>query len=110
MASDDLQLQLEGKTYDISEFELGELEWIEEEMGCPLDQIDAGSIKAATRFVTVIKRRDNPDFTIEDARKLKLSIFDAPDEQPATNGNGSGATARPTRGAKAKTSGAAAKR
>jgi hypothetical protein len=31
-------------------------------------QVDLSSIKVVSRFITVIKRRDNPDFTLDDAR------------------------------------------
>jgi len=96
--ADITEIQIEGKTYAIDDFELGELEWIEEEMDCPLDEISMSSMKAAVRFVYVIKRRDDPDFTLDDARKLKISIFAAPDEPKKPGAK------RPTRAA-AKSSG-----
>jgi hypothetical protein len=106
MANDsELKIQLDGKTYAIEDFELGELEWLEDELGGPLDEVSLSSMKAAVRFVTVIKRRDNPDFTVEDARKLTLRAFEADDDPPA---NGNGAPKRPTRRAKPKGSGASA--
>jgi hypothetical protein len=48
----------------------------------------------------VIKRRDNPDFTVEDARKMKLDVFDEPDAPDAEQ-------AGPTRPARGKSTRAA---
>lgn len=93
MADDDaMTIQVEGKSYAIDDFELGELEWLEDELGCDLDEMNPNSMKAILRFVYLIKRRDNPDFTMDDARKLKLAVFT--DEPPAP-------AKRPTRAAKA---------
>ncbi len=91
------QIHLEGKVYKIDDFELGELEWLEDELGCTLDEIPATSMKAAVRFVYLIKHRDNPDFTMDDARKLKVSVFDDPEEAEAAP-----AAKRPTRAARPK--------
>ncbi len=90
MADDAMTIQLDGKTYAIDDFELGELEWLEDELDCTLDEINPHSMKAGLRFVYLIKRRDDPDFTMDDARKLKLSIFSEPEEAPP-------AAKRPTR-------------
>lgn len=78
--ADAMTIQFDGKSYSIDDFTLGELEWLEDEMGCALDEINAGSMKAALRFVCIIKRREDPEFTLDEARKLKLSIFD--DSEP----------------------------
>ena len=83
MADDnDLKIVIEGKEYAIDDFTLGEIEWIEDELGATLDEINPYSIKAAIRFVTVIKRRDNPQFTVDDARGIKLSVFDQAEQKP----------------------------
>lgn len=93
--ANDLTVTIEGKTHSIEDFELGELEWLEEYLGTNLDDEKiVRSMKAATGFVYLIKRREDPEFTIDDARKMKLSVFDTPDE-PA-NGNGA-AKRRPTK-------------
>lgn len=81
--ADAMTIELEGKSYRIDDFELGELEWLEDELGVALDEINASSMKAALRFVYIIKKRDNPDFTLDDARKLKLSIFDDGEKEDA---------------------------
>lgn len=85
MAQDDgLEFTLDGKDYPIDDFTLGEIEWLEDELGGSLDQVDLSSIKVVSRFITVIKRRDNPNFTLDDARALKLSVLnDQADESEA---------------------------
>lgn len=93
MANDDtLTFAFDGHEYKIDDFTLGECEWLEEEMGCPLDQISWTSMKAAVRIVCLVKRREDPNYTLEQARELKISVFD---DVEASNGNGSG---RPTSG------------
>src|SRR4051794_12140846 len=92
MPAETLTISFEGKTFAIDDFELGELEWLEDELGGTLDEINPNSMKAAVRFVTILKRRENPEFSIDDARKLKLSIFDEASE----NGNAE----RPTKPAR----------
>jgi hypothetical protein len=94
VANDQLQVTIEGKVYSLDDFELGELEWAEDQIGMALEE--ATPMKQAVVFVAVIKRRDNPDFTIHEARKLKMSVFD----EPKANGNGNGKS-RPTKAAKA---------
>jgi hypothetical protein len=83
MPSDDtLKFHLDGEVYDIEDFELGELEWLETEMGESLDLINFSSMKAAVRVVCMIKRRENPEFSLDEARKLKLSVFDEQEADP----------------------------
>lgn len=93
MADNQLTFHLEGKAYPIDDFEIGELEWLEEELDCPLDEVNWGSMKAVLRVIVLIKRRENPEFDLDQARKLKLSIFDDPEP-----GNGNGE--RPTKARK----------
>lgn len=94
MADDDeLKIHFEGKTYPFSDFEIGELEWLEEQCDAPIDEISMGSMKAAVMLITIIKRRENPQFSPDDARKMKLTVFDSADDESAPNG----ATKRPPR-------------
>jgi hypothetical protein len=100
MADNGVKVHIEGKAYDLEDFELGDLEWLEEYLDAPLGDNNAmNSMKAAVGFVYIIKRRDDPGFTIEQARKVKLAAIDAPDDdeepQPA-------ASKRPTKGARSK--------
>lgn len=76
MPDNPLSFQLEGKTTTIDDFTLGELEWLEDECGASLDKVDFSSMKVAVRIVYLLKKREDPDFTLDQARELKLSIFD----------------------------------
>lgn len=89
MADEGMKVFIEGKEYALDDFELGELEWLEDELGSLEDERAMRSMKAAVRFVTVIRRREDPDFSLDDARKLKMSVFDEPTPE------------RPTKAAKA---------
>jgi hypothetical protein len=96
--ADGVKVHIDGKAYDLEDFELGELEWLEEYIGASLNDDDAlRSMKTAVAFVYLLKKRDDPEFTIEQARKIKLSVFD----EAETNGNGKPAKRRPTKAAPA---------
>jgi hypothetical protein len=51
-------------------------------------------MKAAVAFVYLIKRRDNPAFTLDEARKVKMTAFEDVDADEAAKPK------RPTRPAK----------
>lgn len=91
--TDRMQVTVGGETFSIDDFELGELEWAEDQIGMDLD--DATSMKQALCFVAIVKRRENPGYTMDDARKEKLTVFDAPEQ--AENGT----PGRPTKAARA---------
>ncbi len=96
MAETGVKVHIDGKAYDLEDFELGDLEWLEEHLGTSLSDGSAlNSMRAAVGFVFIIKRRDDPSYTIEQARKVKLAAIDAPEEEPAK-------PKRPTRGARSK--------
>lgn len=84
-----LTFAFDGHEYKIDDFTLGECEYLEDEMGQSLGDIPWGSMKAAVRIIYLIRRREDPDFTLDDARNMKISVFDD------QNGNGS---ERPTSG------------
>lgn len=62
---------------NLDDFTIGELEEIEEIGGVPFSSIGEGNlpIKAIKALVFVVKRRDDPAFTIEDAAKVKVTEF-----------------------------------
>jgi hypothetical protein len=49
--SSSMKVHVDGKVYLLDDFELGELEWLEDELGS-LDGNNLRSMKAAVRFVT----------------------------------------------------------
>ena len=61
---------------DVSELTIGEIVEIEERTGLPLDalgQADKPKGKILAAIAYVVKRRDNPDFTWEDALAIKIT-------------------------------------
>lgn len=84
MADDGITINLEGKAYRLDDFELGDLEWLEEYIGRPLSDPGAmNTMKAAVAFVYIIKRRDDPSFSLDDARKVRMTALeDATVQEP----------------------------
>jgi hypothetical protein len=74
---------------DLDDLELGEIEEFEELMGRSLGEVDLQSGKAMVHLIWIAKRREDPDYTLDDARKIKLSQLtgeeDEPDPTPAAS-------------------------
>lgn len=78
-------------TIDPDDLTLGEVETIEDIVGKPFSQVFSNggvSAKAAVALVYVVKRRANPDFTLEEARAYKISDLDFGAGADPTNGSG----------------------
>ncbi|MDP9388183.1 MAG: hypothetical protein M3Q48_09810 [Actinomycetota bacterium] len=75
-------------TIDPDDLTLGEVEQLEELTGKPLGEMFNGAIsaKAATALVYVIKRREDPAFTLDDARAFKIGGLNIAGESDPTNG------------------------
>lgn len=82
--------------FDVNDLELGEVMEIEEITGAPLDDIQWGSARAMLAMLFVMRRRSNPDYTFEDAKKVKLKEFSPPDS------NGSAPPTKPASKPKSK--------
>ncbi len=65
-------ISVNGKAYDLDDLELGELEALEDFMGAPIGELSLGSIKATIYLVYLIKRRENPEYTLDNARTEKF--------------------------------------
>lgn len=68
--SEELSIELDSLT-------VGEIEEIEEITGCPIDKVfdaDRPRGKALRAIGFVVKRRDNPAFTLEDAGNLVVRL------------------------------------
>ena len=77
-------ITIEGKKYELDEFELGDLEWLEDYLGKPLTNLEnLNSVKAGVGLVYLIRRRENPAFTLDDARKMKMTALFSSEEEPA---------------------------
>ena len=77
-------------TFDVDSMTLGEVEEFEELTGLSLEDLMSGrrTTKAMSTLIYLQERRTNPEYTIEDARALKISeltVEDAPDPTPAAD-------------------------
>lgn len=66
--------------FDVNSLTLGEVETMEEIVGRDvMRELGQGtpSVKTLLALVYVVKRRDNPEFTLDDARKLKVAAIRA---------------------------------
>ena len=69
---------------NINDLTLGDLEEIEDVAGKPASALFDGGMSAKTMqaVVYVLKRRGDPEFTIEDAKRIKVTEFGATDVPP----------------------------
>lgn len=77
-------------TIDVETMTLGEVEDFEELSGLSIMDLAEGkrTAKALSVLVYLQERRTNPEYTIEDARKLRIAAIDigpAPDPTPAAD-------------------------
>lgn len=99
--ADNIKLTIAGKLYevDVDDLELGEIEVIEKAADAALANIDFGRAHAIRALVYVLKHRENPAFTMDDARQMKIGALaeQEPDEPTPIKQ----ATRRPTGAVKA---------
>lgn len=77
---------------NLNDLTIGDLEDFEDIVGVAFEDAQAGrfrSIKAVKALVFLTMRRTNPDFTIEDARKFKITDLNLGDEVDPTGAAGS---------------------
>ena len=63
-------LTIDGRTYSLDDMTLGEMEELEDHMGLTLSQIDVNSARAMRFLVYVLRRREDPGFTLERAGEV----------------------------------------
>lgn len=76
---------------DMDAMTLGELEQIEEIAGADAVKAMMGGqmrAKALIAVAYVVKRRDNPEFTLEDAKAMRVMALKQADAVGKGNGNG----------------------
>ncbi len=76
---------------DLDRMTLGELELIEEVAGADAAQLMMSgrmTAKALIAVAYVVKRRDDPAFTLEDAKAMKVAALKQPDDAGKAEGNG----------------------
>jgi hypothetical protein len=89
MSDDDMiRVSIDGRTYTLDEndLELGEIEMLEDELDAPIEQIDFNRAKAMRVLVYLVIHRENPDFTMDDAKAVKVSALVPPTEEPEPDG------------------------
>lgn len=66
---------------DVDEMTLGELEELEALAGCTIEDIMQGerSVRSMIAIIFILRRRDNPAFTLEDAKRVKMSELELVD-------------------------------
>ena len=73
-------------TVDINTATLGEIEQFEADAGLTWDEFTAGtsSVRTTMALICLQERRKNPKYSLDDARKLKVSEieFETDDEEP----------------------------
>lgn len=93
---------IDGKRYTLEDFTLEEAELLEDTFDCPIDEIDFGRAKAVRMLIWIVKRREDPSFTLEDAGKIRVSQIGPPvdDDEPAEveAETAKGKKKRPTKG------------
>ncbi len=95
----DYSLYIDGEQrgVDVGDLELWEIEVLEESGNCSIEDINWGRASTMRALAFVLMHRDDPTFTMDDARRLKLKRLGKPDE-PAPDPKP--AAKRPTRAAK----------
>ena len=90
--------------FNADDITLGEMIDIEDELGKPLSVVfEEGQAKASAVVAWILKRRDDPTFTLADARRLTIGdlramgLEDQPGEAPG-GGNGLSPPASPASG------------
>lgn len=76
---------------DVSQLTVGDVEDIEEICGKQLDELDfkTPSAKLMKAIIYINGRRDNPDFTLEEARQVKLAEVKLVENPPTEDGGAS---------------------
>lgn len=89
--------------FDPEDMTVGDLEDFEEVTGRPLSEVFKGGeaafdAKVIKAMVWIAFRRDDPEFSLDDARNVKVSEIDIAPSAPAASANGG----RPTKAAGSK--------
>lgn len=84
---------------DFNQLEVGEAVDFEEACGIPISALGPGNVpaKALVALIWITQRRNNPEFTIEDARRVKFSELEFADPPAGAGSAGSTAGSRPSR-------------
>lgn len=68
---------VDGVKYRLGDLELGELAELEDHVGVPMDAISYGSAKTIAFIVYLVRRRGDANYTLDDARRIKIDKLGA---------------------------------
>lgn len=74
-------IKIDGREYDTDDLTLDEVETVEDLCDSALDEIDWRRAKAIKAMVFVLKRRDNPDVTLDDIGAIRVVDLVEKDEE-----------------------------
>jgi hypothetical protein len=74
-------LAIDGAEFDIGDLDLDDIEFIEDYTGSSFGDLDWTRAKTLKAVAFVVLRRQRPEFTIEDAGKIKLVSFEAKEDK-----------------------------
>jgi hypothetical protein len=75
---------------DANEFELGEMEEIEAYTGADITNLDLASPRTLVILIYVLRRRTDPNYTLDDARKIKMGRLGEEDDEGKGSGSSNG--------------------
>lgn len=86
ISAEGITIYIEGDAYTIlpEDMELWEVELLEDVCDAAIEEIDFNRAKAIRILVYLVRRRRDPEFTMDDARHVKLSTLGAPDPEADT--------------------------
>lgn len=68
----DTAIVIDGTPYKLGDLTLGELSELEDHTGLPMDAIGYGSAKVIQFVVYLVRRRNDPDYTLEKAGEIQI--------------------------------------
>lgn len=78
------KIVVDGISYRLGDLTLGELEELEEHIGLPMDMISYGSAKVIAFVVYLVRRRDDPNYSLKDARNIRIEEVGSEDGEENT--------------------------
>jgi hypothetical protein len=88
---------IQGKPYEIDpqNLEWGEVEELELYFDCPATEVDFDLTRAVMFLAYLARKRTEPDFTLEEMRKLKMSDLGEDDAPRPTDASAAGSSGPP---------------
>lgn len=89
MADDGMKVRIDGRDYELDEFEGRELVMAEREFGIALvPELERGSMLGVYAFLLIIKRRENPKITAAEVLEINLGEINRMVDDQQEEGDG----------------------